>query len=105
MQQVTRHTHTYTHTPTHTPTHIGSINTPTQTRAERAVGTITMTMTTTMTIHQYAYCDDIVRVVRIASHQKKGNYEELKANADRIRNVRINDPVTVSRVSPRDLIH
>lgn len=71
MQQVTRHTNTHAHTPTHTPTHIGSINTPTQTRAERAVGTITMTMTTTMTIHQYAYCDDIVRVVRIASHRIK----------------------------------
>lgn len=92
----------HTHTPTHTPTHIGRLSTPTQTRAERAVGTITMTTTTTktMTIHQYAYCDDIVRVVRIASHQKKGNYEELKANADRIRNVRINDPVTVSQSLP-----
>jgi len=49
-----------------------------QIRAMRVRGTITMTMT----INQYAYCDDIVRVVRIGSHQKNCNYVEIKANAN-----------------------
>lgn len=63
-----------------------------QIRAMRVRATITITitipitMTMTMTINQYAYCNDIVRVVRIGSHQKKRNYVEIKANAVRMPN-------------------